>query len=171
VTDLNSELRWIESGGGPLILLPARLARDWSGTLPPPHEPISGDYARAVAVAEYVGSIPVGEGAGLVLGGDPLPATVLRVGPGLVIARWLYANSDEAALAALRNPDKLSYKPESFLFENSDETVVLMDAACSFEAANDCLTMQLEAGTYGIATAEYKPDKDTFFVIHRLERL
>lgn len=165
------EPRWIESGGGPLILLPECLSRSWRGTLGSPHNPISGDYARAARVRDYLGKIVVGNGTGLVLGGDPLPATIIRDDQGLVIARWVYAASEEAAMVALRRAEALTYVPEAVLFENTDEVVVLMDAALPGRDLRDSLQVKLPTGTYGVATAEYTPDTETSFVIHRLEKL
>lgn len=164
-------MTWIESSGGPLVLLPELLLPSWRGTLPPPHEPISGDYARAVEIKEYLGKIAVGQGEGLVLGGDPLPAAAIPVADGLLVVRWVYAESDMAAEIAIRNARRLPYRPEAFLFDNGDDIVVLMDAAWPGDAVAEVTRLPLRKGTYGVATAEYKPDSDTFFVVHRLERL
>lgn len=165
-------LQWIESGGGPLILLPARLIESWTGVPPDAWDAIAGDYARAVGVRDYLGIIDVGKGEALVLGGDPMPATLLgETTERLSIIRWMYADSDEAAIHVLSVVDGLPYRPEPFLFEHDSDQLVLMDAAHPGKAIGDTLVVPLKPGTYAVATAEFSPDPDTSFVIHRLELL
>lgn len=162
---------WLESGGGPLILLSEAVIGQWGGTLLPPHDPVSGDYARAVAIKDYAGVIPVGKGFGLVLGGDPLPARMVALEDGLLIIRVVYAESSDAANAITRMRREMPYEGEPLQFQHFGEAVVLMDSAFPGEAPPDLLQLPLRAGTFMVSTAEYQPDAETFFVVHWLDRL
>lgn len=169
---MHPDFAWIESGGGPLILLPKGNVGEWAGVPAPPSDPISGDYQRAVDVEGDIGTIPVGPDAGLVLAGEPLPAALLSTdgGAGLLIVRWISAPNDESARQAIVS-GSISFVPESFLFDVRSPGVVLMDAASPGTASMECLECELAPGTYAVATAELKSDPETHLLLHRLERL
>jgi hypothetical protein len=105
-------LTWIESNGGPLVVLPRALLAAWRGTDDPlPGEAIEAtfrwnpggvatDYDRACDVRDYAGVIAVGSGEALVLADEPLPTTWLPGHRGGVFVRWRFG-PDEACVAAI----------------------------------------------------------------------
>jgi hypothetical protein len=111
------EFAWVESNGGPLLLLSVALLADWEGVEPPadgreiiadfrfqPEGPAT-DYDRAADVgqATTIGTLPVGGGTGLVLGDVPYATTWVpfEAGRGGVFIRWDYAPDDTHAGAVL----------------------------------------------------------------------
>src|SRR5947209_6469559 len=94
-------MNWIESAGGPLILIPRAVLGQWGGaSLQTPM--VGDDYGRACAVRDYLGKIPVSDSFALVLGDTPDRNTVLEIEPGTAILRWGYADSEEQILDAVR---------------------------------------------------------------------
>jgi hypothetical protein len=155
-----------------LILLPSRLLSSWRGRPVNAEDRIAGDYARAIEVREYIGKIPVGSGEALVLGDEPLPASLGPLGEKeLVIIRWIHANDDQSADTAVDIASAASCVPEGFLFENAGGEVVLFDSAFPGQEAKEVLRARLEEGTYAVGTAEVRPDPETHLLVHKLERL
>lgn len=177
-----AELQWIESNGGPLLMLPRALLECWDGTDPPePHRSVratfrwSGggpatDYDRACDVSEWLGVLPVGTGEGLVLGGEPLSTAWCPTtqGEASLLVRWEYAESDLAAarwLAAV--PTKLPWR-WSTRFAFDAEPLVLFDAAePGLDPSGPRLELALPSGKYDIHTVQWQPDSVTSLMLHR----
>jgi len=119
-------LTWIESNGGPLLVLPCSLLSAWRGTDDPsPGEKVEAtfrwnpagvatDYDRACDVSDFAGVIPVGSGEALVLADEPLPTTWLPAGDGGSLARWRFG-PDQASVNALLGRGMLSGRDGSLL--------------------------------------------------------
>src|SRR5258708_35074880 len=83
-------LRWMESNGGPLLLVSGEHLPSWEGTESPSDgrqieaqfrwngqgAPDTG-YDRACDVKQYVGLLTIGVGQGMVLGDEPLSTTCI----------------------------------------------------------------------------------------------
>lgn len=176
---------WIESGGGPLLLLPAEHLDAWEGTDPPRDgRPIRSrfrwnpasvpcDYDRACDVEDLVGAIPVGAGAAVVLGDEPL-ATTWRPLPGVpggAIVRWRHAPSREHARRRLEALCRLDFEPTDCVLETASGRVALFDAAvpgASFEADGTGAWLDLPAGRYRVGVREWRPDPETALLLHPL---
>ena len=177
------DVEWIESNGGPLLLLPESLLSAWSGVEVPsdgrvveatfrssPTASAASDYDRACDVTEWAAVLPVGAGWGLVLGDEPSPTswhpTAERGG---VLARWVFAASDaatERALAAV---------PSDLTWEALGDFPVVATPLLLFDSAEPGLVplgaraqVTLAPGTYGVAHARYSPDPETEFTLVRL---
>src|SRR5438128_2525114 len=90
-------LRWVQSLGGPLVVLPARHLAAWGGCVRPRS---ATDYDRACGVYGYQGVIPAGAGEALVIGDMPLLTAPCRLAGIRYLVRWLYAPSEAELLAA-----------------------------------------------------------------------
>jgi len=55
---------WIQSDGGPLLLIPSELLHDWGGDT-------ASDDRRACEVVDEIAPLDLGAGMGLVLGEEP----------------------------------------------------------------------------------------------------
>src|SRR5262245_59937362 len=122
-------LLWMDSNGGPLLLVPGEYRSAWEGIEPPcdgrqieahfrwnsPDEPAT-DYDRACDVNDSIAQLAIGAGHGLVLSGYPtgtawLPFDSTEVDGdvvGGILIRWLHANSEADVLTAIqRIPDEL----------------------------------------------------------------
>jgi hypothetical protein len=123
-------------------------------------------------VREYIGTIPVGSGEALVLGDEPLPASLGLLDENeLVIIRWIHASDDRSVDTAVDIASAVSCVPEGFLFENAGGDVVLFDSAFPGDEAKEVLRARLQEGTYAVGTAEVRPDAETHLLVHKLERL
>lgn len=178
-------LRWIESGGGPLILLSGEYLLAWSG-LEPATTPPEGadpstlpptDYERACFVLDQVGLVPVLDGQGLVLGDEPLSTAWWEVSPTEgILVRWVYGVDDERVIDFLdhvdeRVPDR-RWKPNGLTFSVGTLPLYLFDTAWPGREVNqtEYLTCALEPGDYAVDTAVALPDADTEVLLHRLRR-
>jgi hypothetical protein len=187
------ELQWMESNGGPLLLVPGEHRLAWEGIEPPrdgppiearfrwngPDEPAT-DYDRACNVKGYVGQIEIGAGYGLVLGDYPTGTAWLAFhnteddgdAVGGILIRWMHANSEADVLSAIQHvPDEL-WHDDGLTLEVGSQPLYLFDSAFAGDdlAGDDHLLIHLPTGEYAIATAEYEPDRDTAVVLHRLQR-
>ncbi len=86
---------WVESLGGPLIIVPVSALAHWKGSA----EEADGldDYDRACEVNALAAPLPVGEAQGLVLGDEP--ATTCYLPEHRAFLRWLAADSEADLLA------------------------------------------------------------------------
>lgn len=130
------------------------------------------DYDRACDVSDYAGVIDVSDGNGLVLGDEPMstswwPAPALRGG---MFVRWNCGESDEAVLRHLRDLSDKWFEPTSLVFRVDDPEHCLFDSASPGQRIrqDESIKVMLAMGLYAIDTALYKPDSQTFLVIHKL---
>ena len=116
---------WMESTGGPLVLLPRSRAPQWLG--------VEGhDYADACAVSDYAGLLERSWGQVIVLGDEPFRTTIVRREDGDRIVRWMYAPDEQAALAVAMAFDPAGKGPSEVLKIAVDEEVyLLIDSATS----------------------------------------
>ncbi|MGW1539197.1 Imm21 family immunity protein [Streptomyces sp. NPDC002309] len=134
------DLTWVESMGGPLIVVPVSVLHQWSGCTEDgiivggTDQP--DDYDRACAVEECVEVISLGDAesaTALVLGDEP--ATTCYLPEQRAFVRWLGANSEAELVAAAGAvlSDEATLWEECGVWE-TDGPAVLMDSA---EAGED----------------------------------
>ncbi|WP_459649668.1 Imm21 family immunity protein [Kitasatospora sp. Ki12] len=155
-------LEWIDSEGGPLVLVPGTALAAWTGCA-------GADYDRACRVDGFTGPLDVGGAQALVLGEEPMSTAYLPE-QGLLL-RWMAAESEEAVLAAVPQALRLaSWEPES-AWEVPDGPVYLFDAGWTGEesAAEHRLRLDLPAGRHRVRAAHVEPDEETMLVLVRLE--
>ncbi len=162
-------VKWIESNGGPLLLLGESLLANWAGADGP--RPGPTDYERAAAVRDFVGVVPVDDGYGLVLWGEPLPTTWwsrLDAVDGLFV-RWIAAESDEQVNDTLEKLSDDVFVPSKVFITLTDPNCMLFDSAMPGE---DILTpsmkIRLLPGRYRIDTAEYAKPGEIELLLHRV---
>ena len=178
----NYGLVWVESGGGPLLLLDQGLAEHWTGIFTPgadPEEdPLEGtDYGRACEVEDYLDIIDIGLGQGVVLGGEPAPTTwwPLPEGGGLLV-RWLGAEREEDVIAAVSDPSDVAWEAANIELHVTSRTLLLLDSACSAAECEpgavgglaDSLAIDIKPGTYRFDTALLEPNESMSLLLHRL---
>lgn len=160
-------LTWVESGGGPLILVPANLLSRWRGT-DPAGAPVSGDYARACAQPGFASLISVAGGTGLVLGEDPMPATWWSEvsGSAGALVRWEYADNDEAVQAVLAG-DLHVVEAQAPLGWEVLGPLQLFDSAWPGDEAPQKLEIPLPTGKYSVTSEWVRPNSETSLLVHR----
>ena len=173
--------KWINSAGGPLILLNKQRLKNWGGIFSaitgeadPDPDATDTDYARACSMdgRGYLARIPVGDVEALVFSDQPMPtAWVPAETGGGTFVRWMAAENEHELLRAVpKIPSEVFECDGEFLVPEGK--LILFDAA--FAGRNvkkfpaDYLSIELKPGTYGIMTAYYEPDERTWMVVHRL---
>ncbi|MFF1904025.1 Imm21 family immunity protein [Kitasatospora sp. NPDC058218] len=168
VDEASGAVRWVESQGGPLVVVPEAVLAAWSGSAG--GDESVADYDRACAVEGLTGVLPVGPSEALVLADEPASTAWLREQG--VFVRWSAAESEEALLgsadaallAAAWEPEVIWQVPGS---------VVLFDASWTGEECRqeEHLRIDLVAGRYAVRAAYVEPDARTWLTLVRLRRL
>jgi hypothetical protein len=184
------KLKWIESAGGPLILMPEELLSEWSGINPPAdgriieatsrwHDRPVSDYDRACEINEYHGVIKVAMGDAWVMGDTP-DATTWWADPknpleGGFLIRWLCADNEEEMIRHFPSLTCNIFSPSITRFSAGSGRLVLFDSAspgtqaCAEEKG--CLRILLSPGDYAVAVDEfYFPDPHTEMLVHHFQR-
>lgn len=176
-----SEIKLIESNGGPLICLESELASSWCGTdelsVADSTGSAASDYDRACAIKGYTGIVNLWRGAALILGDMPLMTNVWHSELGeTYIARWFYCESDNDDIATLTAATSLSFDNpiESIDFTIGSTPMIIFDSACRSDeigTITDSLSFEMAPGRYRILTKKMDPDKSTSFLLHKFCRL
>ncbi|MEU3986260.1 immunity 21 family protein [Streptomyces sp. NPDC026672] len=160
-------VEWVESGGGPLVVVPETVLPFWAGA---DGEDMATDYDRACEVDGYVGLLPVGDSAALVLGDEPASTAYLPDHGTFV--RWSAANS-EAELLAEVPAALVSAVWEREVRWNVPGPVVLFDSAWPGEEADrgGHVRVPLAPGPYAVRAAYARPGPETWLGLVQLRRL
>lgn len=171
----SQSVEWIESAGGPLLFAPQSSLGDWYGADGSRVSSTQSDYARACSIEDEIAVIPVGTRSALVLGDEPDRTALIPVQARseVLLVRWRWAASEESLLSRLLAEyvaEGLSFVSAGQLPTSAGE-YVLFDSACGGAHLDRYLSVSLCAGGYLIATASFKPDRETFALVHRLRPL
>lgn len=123
-------LLWVESDGGPLVVLPESALASWRADTEATGTDEfggSGDYDRACQVDDYVGTLHVGDAEALVLADSPEPTAFLP--DRMLFVRWSGAGSESDILAALEPSLALAEWQSPVRWTVPTGPVVLFDAA------------------------------------------
>ncbi|MFF6780705.1 Imm21 family immunity protein [Streptomyces sp. NPDC012510] len=160
-------VRWVESSGGPLIVIPEAVLPFWAGA---DGDETSSDYDRACDLDGYVGLLPVGDTRALVLGHEPASTAYLSEHGTFV--RWYAAESEAEILedvpAAL---DAAVWEPE--VEWRVPGPVVLFDAVWPGGATGqtDHVRVELDPGHYGVQAAYVSTGPETWLGLVRMRPL
>lgn len=162
-------LKWIESGGGPLVLVAKPLISEWLGTKGSKDADSLTDYQRACSVGEEIGTTSLCGSEVLVLGDEPDRTALIGISPKeLLIVRWRWAESEESLVSGLiAEVDRLPFA-QSGAFSTIAGEHLLFDSACSGADTEQSLSTVMEATECIVETASFEPDKSMFALVHRL---
>jgi hypothetical protein len=181
----DSKLKWIDSLGGPLLLIPGRLLNHWEGSDPPtggriieakfradPSGPAT-DYDRACDVKEYLGLIDVGPGVGLVLGDEPAqtawwPFASERGG---ILVRWIAADDEQSVIQHLKNLPLTRFPMPILSMMVPEGPLILFDSAFPGHRIDQGYSAQIKLPPqlYGVATWVYSEADKISLILHKLE--
>ena len=185
-----STLEWVNSEGGPVILMEKPLLRYWNGCFSTSKlfGSVSGlpgdedsqkvqsdnggnltDYDRACEVDDYLGLIGVGPGLALVLGDEPMQ-TAWRplLESGAMLIRWHWANDEDSVVKALSDLSNAIWQSSDLILPVSGDPLILFDSASPGSDIEKSLEIDLPKRQYSIDTAHYQPNKETSLFLHRL---
>ena len=174
------KLDWVDTLGGPHLLISAELLHSWSG--------IDGwfdhlslednsDYARACRVKNWIQLLETGDGNALVLSGDAgaiswIPNSDKNGG---LLIQWIGADNDQQILNAIENGSVLGClsdeKSERLTFNvNGSGLMYLIDSVDDGKNLNEpFLELKLAAGQH-LVEAGYYEDANLMLVIRKLTR-
>ncbi|MET8947459.1 immunity 21 family protein [Streptomyces sp. NPDC004542] len=151
-------VEWGESGGGPLVAVPEAVLPFWAGA---DGEDLATDYDRACEIDGYVGLLPVGDSAALVLGDEPASTSFLP-GHGTFV-RWCAADSEEELPAGVPAALDAAVREHEVLWDVPGP-VLLLDSAWPGAGTDraEHLRVPLEAGRYSVRAAYARPGPETW---------
>lgn len=182
-------LKWIESAGGPFILISDKIVGLWSGILNRNSflangndtaeeakdflNPDEADYGKACSIKERLGLVKVDNEDALILGGEPSNTTFFYSLNTPVLARLSFANDRAFAENALLNLDLNSINDWEFALEIhlTSDRHFLFDSACSqgMLSEEDYLQINIKQGSYRLSTALCEPDNETQLILHKFD--
>lgn len=167
--------RWINSTGGPLILIDEVILPKWKGSSGTESNNLGfeTDYESACEVNDYIGSIYVDNSKVLVFGDEPMTSTWFQISKSEgFIVRIEYANSEDEVETFLRKiPPNQEWQNTGVEIIFQTGNLVLMDSSNSYEQLEEKLLIKTEPGKYNIQTQFYKPTEDISLLLHRLNNL
>jgi hypothetical protein len=182
-------VKWVNTGGSPLVVMPAEFARQWRGTettYPATAEASSvweairkhSDYGRACDAQAPVDTLTVGSGHCLVLSDQPLHTAFLPIEEGGLIVRWVHAERDADVLRAVPIVTQDLWAATRHRIHVGACGLLLFDSAYPGDElpsayvgeATPWLRIVIPKGTYEVDTAEYAPDQSIHLVLHRFRR-
>ncbi|MBI4854578.1 MAG: hypothetical protein HY819_22495 [Acidobacteria bacterium] len=189
MSNQSTNLKWINSSGGPLVLIPKHLSYFWMGyyfnlndSLVSPFEITSEeltnlhlatsktDYDRACEIEEYLAPIRVDSGIGLVITGEICPTSWWQEEFGGMLVRINYASDANKMPNYLTNlPDSI-WEKENFCFDLQDDHLLLFDSVEYGKDISDLLEITLQPSNYQIFTANYSPNSETALIIHKFTK-
>jgi Immunity protein 21 len=156
--------KWVESAGGPLVLIERTAAQRWSG--------YRGDYDRACEVEDVLGVIQAESVAPsanvLVFGDEPLRTTFLPERN--VVLQWIYASSEEELLAEVLALDLGEIEWEEGPEVSVSGIVEIFDAALPRDEASvdDVLSVELPGPVSRVMTKDVDLNAENSVRLHRL---
>jgi hypothetical protein len=159
------ELDWLDDGAV-YLLLPDRLLGEWHGVA-------SSDYDRACAASDdWLGLLPVGDGVGLVLGGDPgMILPVQGEGEDVVLVRWVYADDEHELVAFALGGEAVTRTEPDMVLDNQAGSWRLFNAAAEPLAhATSSRRVAIPAGRVRVQTA-YMEAGTNAAIVHRFSRI
>ncbi|MFJ2081952.1 Imm21 family immunity protein [Micromonospora chokoriensis] len=161
-----SQLPWVDSGGGPLIVVPTSALGAWEGASVDDDDSW-GDYERACRVDGHVGVLDVGADQALVLADEPASTTYLP--DRRIFVRWSYAASEADVVRLIPRAVTIARWEDAGTWTTSGPAE-LFDSGHTGNGLEHTahLTVDLAAGTYLIRTASVQPDRRTALVLVQL---
>jgi len=163
-------LHFIETEGGPFILLPMEHKKSWNG-VGDEDEGIPSDYDKAEKFESTVGVLDLGKGQALVLGTAEVTAFWSLDDGGVFIQR-IMGDEDADVIKAVERAlaETKGWKRSKVRFDPGAGKLALFDSACSYADADEDERLQitLARGTYGLETRTVKRGDDLEVELVRL---
>jgi hypothetical protein len=167
-------MQWIESNGGPLVVVDEEHLGQWLGTDGNSAGGSDGesDYDRACRVDDYVAVIPTGRTKALVLGDEPHRTTWVKRPNGGLFVRWVYSDSEESIRRSLdAQPIDSALSDNGLTFHVGSQGARLFDSADpGTDIQGENILLHLEPGEYVVSTGVIDPTDDVRLIVHCLKR-
>jgi len=170
-------MKWVKSGGGPLVCITRDTAQSWCGVLGTSDSLGncvalgSSDYDRACAAGGYISAFEFRGFQGLIIGDVPL-LTSFYSGPSLAaIVSIYYAPDDFDVTADLdrMSADRLGPSLAVASFESGGGEMMMFDSALAGSRVDDdVILLRINAGQHVISTHFVEDIPDVSLVLHVL---
>lgn len=84
-----------------------------------------------------------------------------------LIVRWIYAENEASVIVSLTNWKNVKWEKTEIKAHFRDGKLVLFDAACEEIDLPNKIEIEIPAGDYQIETCHYKPNTETYLLLHR----
>jgi Immunity protein 21 len=158
------DLDWLDDGNL-LLLLAEPLLGEWHGIG-------SSDYDRVCAVSDsWLGLIPVGRGAGLVLGGDAgIALCVPSVDGSVAVVRWVHGDNEHELVAFALRAQVVTRTEPDLVFDNIAASWRMFNAAADpLTDGNPTRHLELPVGRVRVETT-YREAERNAAIVHRFRR-
>ncbi|MER6105314.1 Imm21 family immunity protein [Streptomyces sp. NPDC001832] len=158
---------WVESEGGPMIVVEESLRRLWGGYT-------NSNYENACEVEGYAGLVPFGEpsapGSGLAINDIPAPTAFMEEFRAIV--QWISSSSDARFVEVVRGGIEFVGTWVDGPVVQVNGPLAVFDAALpGTEAlADELLLVEIEPAVYRLRTADIESDAGTCARVHKLDR-
>ena len=169
----DTDIYWIGTLGGPLILMEREALMHWKGDVAVGKESDrfeQSDYERACEVSDWLGSIEVGDRMALVLA-MPNETAIFKIdSKSALIVRWIWGESDEQVQGILRDFDfNQSWIDAEANIQCESGELILFDSVIDGRAISDFLIIDVEPGLYTATTLSYQHNKETNLFLIKLD--
>lgn len=156
-------MKWLQSTGGPLVLMAQDLLPHWRGC--------DGDYDRACGVCDWLGVLDVGDGQALVLGDEPMQTAGWFQAPCWLLVRWSCAPDEATVVRHLERVNQLKFPATGTEVDFGSRLAVLFDSsACASDLRDDeVLRLELPASKCVVRTLDWRADNDTRLILHSFQ--
>jgi Immunity protein 21 len=160
-------MKWLETTGGPFILMPKTSVPSWHGCAEGQSD--VSDYSRACAIDDWIGVIPVVEQDALVLGDEPSPVTWLQHEDGGILIRWVGADS-ETDLIRLAQEAIAQRKPDAVMaLKVCTANWLMIDSSCPGDMLEDSIPIVLPVGICRVSSI-YVETEQTMVIVNEIRR-
>ena len=153
---------WIESSGGPLIVIEKHLAPLWSGTVGHP-----SDFDLACTAVNHIEIVSTRNITAVVMGDEPLRTLVASSDDHTLIVRWRWAESEQDVMNALQHvrlPDRYE---EQLDISWPTGVLTIFDSATQYSEF-EAISLATQPGKNKIETFTYSPNSETCLLIHKI---
>lgn len=154
---------WINSSGGPLVVVEEAQALLWHGSNGNP-----SDYDLACQFSDYASKLALHGTDTLVLGDEPLQTAVATSDSRQLIVRWKWADSEADVRVAI---EKIDFSTVNFIekltINWTNQLLVMFDAADTFDPTH-CLRFSTHSGINEVSTFICQPTSRTSLLVHSI---
>ena len=166
-------LDWIETSGGPLVLMESKLSVKWGGVSGSNSKESVSDYDYACNVDEYIEKVPYDSGEIVVFGDEPDRTTYIPISEACgVFVRWKWSNTRDIQDLVLEKFNELRFMDSIRIkYTLNSDSLYLFDSSVRGSEINEKLEINLPKGEYELSTEIFEPDIEIRLVLHRIYRI
>jgi hypothetical protein len=161
-------MKWIESLGGPLVLLPTNKMQLWLGNAGP-SKPEESHYELACDIKGFCGTLTINDIQAFVVADESNPTTWIPNSEGGQLIRWMAANSEEQLMSTAKTIMEKQHLDSVVYFDSTQGEHHLFDSVHSGTENHESIKVELKSNKSEIRT--YFAKKETvWLVVHDFKK-